>query len=268
VARLTLAEAGVRPPAAAGSFYPADPARLGATVDSLLADVAPAPFGARLRAIVVPHAGYVYSGAVAATAWAIVRAIRPPVARVILAGPAHFVPLRGACVPAASRWRVPIGEVAIDADLRALARTAGARVDDGPHEPEHSLEVQVPFLLRVAAAARMLPVAVGEMSPRAAADLLGRLAGDSDLLVVSTDLSHYHDDATARRLDRRTVEAIEARDPAAIGDLDACGIFALRGLVELAARRGWPVRTLDRRTSADAGGSRDSVVGYAALAFG
>jgi hypothetical protein len=171
-------------------------------------------------------------------------------------------------VPAASRWRVPIGEVAIDADLRALARTAGARVDDGPHEPEHSLEVQVPFLLRVAAAARMLPVAVGEMSPRAAADLLGRLAGESDLLVVSTDLSHYHDDATARRLDRRTVEAIEARDPAAIGDLDACGIFALRGLVELAARRGWPVRTLDRRTSADAGGSRDSVVGYAALAFG
>jgi MEMO1 family protein len=269
VARPVVAERNVRAPAVAGSFYPADPARLAATVDHLLAEAGSVRLDRPLRAIVVPHAGYLYSGAVAAASWAAVRAMTPMAARVVLAGPAHFVPLHGACVPAATRWRVPTGEVEIDDDLRALAEAAGARSDDRPHEPEHSLEVQLPFLLRVAGAGvRALPVAVGEMGRGPAAELLERLVEESDLLVVSTDLSHYHDDATARRLDRGTVEAIVARDPAAIGDLAACGVFALRGLVELAARRGWHARLLDRRTSADAGGDFDRVVGYAAIAFG
>lgn len=266
--RTPVAEPGVRPPVVAGSFYPADAARLAATVDRLLAGAAPVRLAGRPRALVVPHAGYVYSGAVAASAWAALRGTSP-VARVVLAGPAHFVPLRGACVPAASRWRTPIGDVEIDADLRSLAEAAGARIDDRPHEPEHSLEVQLPFLVRVApAGVRVLPVAVGDTSPGAAADLLGGLAEDADLVVVSTDLSHYHDDATARRLDSRTLDAIVDRDAAAIGDLAACGVFALRGLVELARRRRWPVKVLDQRTSADAGGDVDRVVGYAAVAIG
>ena len=268
--RPAVTKSGVRPPAVAGIFYPADPARLAAIVDRLLNE-APRPRpGRRPTALVVPHAGYVYSGAVAATGWAAARgATPPPLARVVIAGPAHFVALRGACVPAARRWRVPMDDVVIDDELRELAAAVGARIDDRPHEPEHSLEVQLPFLLRVApAGVRLLPVAVGDSTIAPTAELLGRLADLADLLVVSTDLSHEHDDATARRLDRRTTDAIVARDPAAIDDLAACGVYALRGLVELARQRDWPVRLLDRRTSADAGGPADRVVGYAAFAVG
>jgi AmmeMemoRadiSam system protein B len=255
-------------PAVAGTFYPGDPEHLRAAIARLLA-AAPAPDLERPpRAIVVPHAGYLYSGAVAAAGWAALRAIDRPVSRIVLAGPAHFVPLRGACVPAAGAWRTPIGDVAIDPDLRAVAAAAGATIDDRPHAAEHSLEVQLPFVATLVPAARVLPVACGEQRAVATADLLAALADASDFVAVSTDLSHYHDDATARRLDAATVEAILARDAAAIDDLAACGLFALRGIVELARRRGWEVRLVDRRTSADAGGDPERVVGYAALAIG
>jgi AmmeMemoRadiSam system protein B len=258
----------VRLPAVAGTFYPGDRDHLDATVGRLLAETPPPSLEGPPHAIVVPHAGYVYSGAVAAAGWAALRAVGHPVSRIVLAGPAHFVPLRGACVPAAGAWRTPIGEVEIDPDLRTVAAAAGARVDDRPHAQEHALEVQLPFVVRLAPGARILPVAIGDMSTAAAADLLAALADASDLVAVSTDLSHYHDDATARRLDARTVEAIVARDAEAIDALAACGVFALRGIVELARRRSWAVRLLDRRTSADAGGDPGRVVGYAALAIG
>lgn len=270
--RTAAAEPGVRRPAVAGIFYPADPARLAATVDRLLGEAPPGTRdGRRPKAIVAPHAGYVYSGAVAAAAWAAARAAAPasPLARVVIAGPAHFVALRGACVPAARRWRVPTGEIEIEEELRDVAARAGARVDDRPHEPEHSLEVQLPFLLRIAPpGVRLLPIAVGESPSVATAELLGRLGDGADLLVVSTDLSHEHEEAAARRLDRRTIDAILARNPDAIDHRAACGLSALRGLVELARQRDWPVRLIDRRTSADAGGPTDRVVGYAALALG
>jgi AmmeMemoRadiSam system protein B len=258
----------VRRPAVAGTFYPGDPEHLAATVARLLAEVLPLALERPPRAIIAPHAGYVYSGAVAAAGWATLRVLDHPVTRIALAGPAHFVPLRGACVPAAGAWRTPIGEVEIDPDLRTVAAAAGARVDDRPHAPEHALEVQLPFVVALAPGARVLPVAVGDMSAAAAADLLAALADASEVVVVSTDLSHYHDDATARRLDARTVEAILARDAEAIDDLAACGVYALRGIVELARRRSWTVRLLDRRTSTDAGGDPGRVVGYAALAMG
>jgi AmmeMemoRadiSam system protein B len=257
-----------RLPAVAGTFYPGDRDHLDATVGRLLAETPPLSLEGPPRAIVVPHAGYAYSGAVAAAGWATLRQAAHPVTRIVLAGPAHFVPLRGACVPAAGAWRTPVGELEIDPDLRTLASAAGARIDDRPHAPEHSLEVQLPFVVRLAPGARVLPVAVGDMSVAATADLFGVLADASDLVAVSTDLSHYHDDAAARRLDARTIEAVVARDAEAIDDLAACGVFALRGIVELARRRSWAVRLLDRRTSADAGGDPGRVVGYAALAIG
>lgn len=252
----------------AGTFYPGDREHLDATVGRLLAEASLVALEHPPRAIVVPHAGYAYSGRVAAAGWATIRQIVRPVRRIVLAGPAHFVPLRGACVPATEAWRTPIGDLEIDPELRELAVAAGARVDDRPHAQEHSLEVQLPFVARLTPDARVLPVAVGDMSTDAAADLLGALAHGSDLVAVSTDLSHYHDDATAHRLDARTVEAIIARDAGAIDDLAACGLFALRGVVELARRRGWGARLLERRTSADAGGDPGRVVGYAALAIG
>lgn len=269
----------VREPVVAGAFYPAAPERLADLVDRLLArgtEVRPRPARPRPvpHALVVPHAGYVYSGEVAAIAYASLRAGAAPPARVVIVGPAHFVALRGASVPVADAWSTPLGIVPVDAGLRDSALAAGAVADDRPHAPEHSIEVQLPFLQRLAATGRapgalaILPIAVGGLAPDAVADLLVPLAAAADLVVVSTDLSHYEPDAVARRLDRRTLDAVIALDPDAIDDDAACGATGLRGIVEYARRGRLPVTVLDRRTSADAGGDAGRVVGYAAVAIG
>ena len=261
-----------RPPAVAGAFYPAEPDRLAHDVDRRLARAA-APVAARhrrgrhVRAIVVPHAGYIYSGDVAARAYALIRIQRP--ARVVVAGPAHFVGLLGVAVPGDRAWTTPLGAVPVAEDLRTVAVEAGALVDDRVHAREHAVEVQVPFLQRVGAAElEILPVAVGETEPGEVARLLARLAAVADLIVISTDLSHYLAEPVARRRDERTVRSVLRGDPGAIGEGDACGVFALRGLTAWARDAGLEVRLLDRRTSADAGGDPDRVVGYAALAIG
>ena len=177
--------------------------------------------------------------------------------------------MRGAVVPAADAWGTPLGTVAIDTPLREAALAAGAVADDRPHAPEHSIEVQLPFLQRLLRdELSILPVAVGGLDARPLAALLALLRAEADLLVVSTDLSHDHPDDVARDLDRRTLEAIVDRDPDSLASGAACGIVGLRGVVELARREGLAVSVLDQRTSADAGGDRDRVVGYAALAIG
>lgn len=261
-------EPTVRRPTVAGSFYPADRSELADTVDELLAAAAhgghPAPV-----ALVVPHAGYVYSGPVAATAYATLRPLAGVIRRVALLGPAHRVRLHGLAVPATSAWATPLGLVRVDADLRAAAVAAGAVVADEPHRDEHALEVQLPFLQRVLGAGfTVLPVAVGESSPAAVADLIERVAGDpATRVLVSTDLSHYHDRQTAVRLDRRTADAVLARAEDEIGPYDACGSAALRGLLAHARRRGLVARLLDLRTSADTAGDPRRVVGYGAFAF-
>ncbi len=253
----------VRLPSVAGTFYPADPARLAAEVDGLLEGATPAAVPEPV-ALVAPHAGYVYSGPVAASAYALLRARTPE--RVAILGPAHLVPLRGAAVPSAPAWRTPLGDVRVDPWLRELAVEAGAVVDDEVHAPEHAVEVQLPFLQRLAGdGLSVLPVAVGVAEPAEVAELVGALAPHA-FVVVSTDLSHYHDDATAKRLDRRTADAVLARDPGRIGREDACGSFALRGLVEHARRAGLDVHLLDLRTSADTAGDPWRVVGYGAFA--
>jgi AmmeMemoRadiSam system protein B len=274
----------VRPPAVAGAFYPAAPERLADLVDRLLArgiedrpHSAP-PRRARPRpathALVVPHAGYRYSGEVAAIAYASLRASAAPPTRVVIVGPAHFVALRGASVPVADAWSTPLGGVPVDVGLRDAALAAGAIADDRPHAPEHAIEVQLPFLQRLATTGRaplalaILPIAVGGLAPAAVADLLTPLAAAADLVIVSTDLSHDERDEVARRLDRRTLDAVVALDPDAIDDHAACGATGLRGIVEYARRGRSSVTVLDRRTSADAGGDPGRVVGYAAVAIG
>jgi hypothetical protein len=259
----------VRPPAVAGSFYPSDAGRLERDLRSMLAAARRAgPTPERPLGLVVPHAGYDYSGPVAASGYARIEPWAEAIARVALFGPAHFWPLEGAAASSASAWRTPLGEVELDEELRRLALDAGAALADEPHLPEHALEVQLPWLQVILGSdARVLPVAVGRSRAEDAASLLGAVADAADLVVVSTDLSHYLPIDRARERDRRTAEAILARDAAAIGSEDACGLFALRGAVELAERRGWAVELLDLRTSGDTAGDPRRVVGYGAFAF-
>jgi hypothetical protein len=259
----------VRPPAVAGSFYPRDPRRLAGTVDALL-DAAGALFdGEPPRGLVVPHAGYAYSGPVAAAGFAALRPRAEQVRRVAVLGPSHFVPLSGAAVSEARAWGTPLGEVAVDGGLREIAVSAGAVPDEGPHAGEHAVEVELPFLQRMLPAGfAVLPVAVGETEAARVADLVGVLWAEADAVVVSTDLSHYLDDARTRARDRETAGAVVRREPDGIGCHDACGVFALRGLVEHARRVGLTVRLLDLRTSADTAGDAARVVGYGAFAVG
>jgi hypothetical protein len=257
----------VRRPAAAGTFYPGDRAALARQVDLLLEE-APPWRGERPWGIVAPHAGYRYSGPVAATAYAAIGAREATIASVVVIGPAHYVPLFGCAVPSSGAWSTPLGEVPIDDGLREVAIRAGCAVDDTPHAPEHSIEVHLPFLQRlVGGRLRFLPVAVGRAPAAEVASLLETLDPHVDLVVVSTDLSHFEDLDTARRLDRRTAGAVVLLDADAIGPSGACGVFALRGAMAFARRAGLSIRVLELRTSGDAAGDVDRVVGYGAFAI-
>jgi MEMO1 family protein len=259
----------VRQPAVAGTFYPADPAELTALVDRLL-DTVPAPAGEDpALAYVVPHAGLRYSGPTAAHVYARLRGTGS--GTVVVLGPAHYVPLRGAAVPAVERWATPLGEVPVDTELvQVLARDGHVAVDDAPFVQEHSLEVQLPFLQRSRLAGlRILPVAVGQS---AVDDLVVTLsaileAAPDALLLCSTDLSHYQPYEAADAQDARTAQAVLHLAAERIGPRDACGVFALRGLVGWARHRNLRADLLHRCTSAQTGGSPDRVVGYAAFAF-
>jgi AmmeMemoRadiSam system protein B len=255
----------VRPPAVAGRFYPADADELRDLVDRLLGGVRARPRPVLPAALVAPHAGYRYSGAVAATAYAQLPAAVP---RVVLLGPAHRWPLDGMAVPAVDALATPLGTVAVDDDARTAATAVpGVAVDDRPHDGEHSLETQLPFLQRVLGPEiAVLPVLVGRTEPGSVSALLTALLGvDGALAVVSTDLSHHLDERSAHARDRRTAEAVVARDAGALGPDDACGHHPLRGLLHHAAERGWTVDLLGLATSADSGAERDRVVGYGAF---
>lgn len=258
----------VRAPAAAGRFYSGDGEALGNYVDDLL-DGVPVSRAQRLApAYVVPHAGYIYSGPTAAHVYARLRRFAGDVRRVVLVGPAHYVPVHGCVVPRADGWATPLGTMRVDSALREVLAGAGVEVDDGPFVPEHSLEVQLPFLQRgLSSRTTILPVLVGESTVDAAADVIGVLAGTGALVLCSTDLSHYQDEASAQAQDARTAEAVLELVPERVGVRDACGVYALRGLLGWAKREGLRPVQLHRCTSADTMGSPDRVVGYAAFAF-
>ena len=261
----------VRPAAVAGSFYPSDPAVLRRAVAAHLAAGAPAAPGADERspkALIAPHAGYVYSGPIAATAYRTLARARGSVERVLLAGPAHFLPVPGVALSSADAFATPVGPVAVDAAARERALTiAGAAVDDAAHAGEHSLEVQLPFLSEVLGPVPVLPLLVGRRGSTVLADVLDLLwGGDETRIVVTTDLSHYHDDATAKAIDRETADAIVARTEQ-LQPERACGAGAVLGLLEVARRHDLAVRLLDLRTSADTAGDPDRVVGYGAFSL-
>lgn len=259
----------VRPPAVAGSFYPENPAVLTAVVEDFLSEVAREPDAAAPKAIIAPHAGYIYSGPVAAHAYARIKQLRGRVSRVVLLGPAHYVAVTGLAVPSAEAFDTPLGRVAIDlAGVEGIADLPYVEIADAPHGPEHSLEVQLPFIQVTLGNVELVPLAVGQALPTEVSGVLTRLWGEADtLIVISSDLSHYLAYETARRRDTATAEAIEALDGARLGPNDACGYLPIAGLLtESKRRRLRPVR-LDLRNSGDTAGPRDRVVGYGAWAF-
>jgi AmmeMemoRadiSam system protein B len=257
----------VRRPAVAGLFYPSNPGVLRSTVAAYL-DAAAEPTRDPPRAVIAPHAGYRYSGPIAATAYRGLAGARGAVHRVLLAGPSHFVPLDGVAVSSADAFATPLGPVVVDEAARDRARAVpGVVVDDRAHADEHSLEVHLPFVTEVLGTVSVLPLLVGRGGPEVLADVLDALwGGDDTRIVVSTDLSHYHDDATAKAIDRETAALIVDRCPR-VDPERACGAGAVSGLLECARRHDLEVRLLDLRTSADTAGDPSRVVGYGAFAL-
>lgn len=259
----------IRPAAVAGTFYPADAAALRAQVQSCLGGVPAHNGGVPPKLLVVPHAGYVYSGPVAGHAYARLAPWAGRIRRVVLLGPAHRVAVRGLAVPSVDVFETPLGSVHIDRAARdALAGFAQVVQDDRAHAQEHSLEVQLPFLQSVLGAAfTLLPLAVGDATIDEVAEVIEHLwGGEETLIVVSTDLSHYLSYDDARAADRTTA----ARIAALATDIDpheACGAHALNGALAAARRHGLKAQLLDLRNSGDTAGDRRRVVGYAALAL-
>lgn len=261
----------VRTPAVAGMFYPDDPAELRAEVRGHLDRADAPPGGPPPKAIIAPHAGYVYSGPVAASVYKALRGARGSIRRVVLLGPAHRVAFRGLALSTATSFATPLGLIPIDEE--ATSRILGlpsVGFLDAAHAQEHSLEVHLPFLQEVLGSFSLVPIVVGEATAAEVAAVLDALwGGPETLIVVSSDLSHYHDYATAKGMDEATRGAIEAMRPEAIGYEDACGRRPVSGLLVAAKRRGMRVSTVDLRSSGDTAGSRarDRVVGYGSFAF-
>lgn len=259
----------IRPPAVAGRFYPGVASQLATIVDGLLAEARPHAWA---KAMIVPHAGFVYSGPVAASAYASLRGYEGArIRKVVLLGPAHRVALEGLAIPSVSAFRTPLGEIPIDAELAALAGgLPDVVVSDEAHREEHSLEVQLPFLQRVLDDFTLLPVVVGHTTPAAVANLLERVwGGDDTQILISSDLSHYHGYAEAAALDRQTAGWIATSEEPGLDHQRACGAACIDGLIELARRHPGRFRRecIDLRNSGDTAGPRDRVVGYGAFAF-
>jgi hypothetical protein len=268
-------------------FYPADRQQLHNDVSQYINDALGLQTGLQTdlqtasraddvvpKAIIAPHAGYIYSGPVAASAYARLLPARDRIHRVILLGPSHRVPFRGLAISSADTFATPLGEIKIDQEATALiADLPQVHLLDEAHAQEHSLEVHLPFLLEVLDDFLLMPLVVGEAHPAEVAEVLERLwGGPETLIVISSDLSHYHDYATAQQLDKATSEAIESLQLESIHSEDACGCVPVSGLLHLARKRGLHASTVDLRNSFDTTGgdtasSKARVVGYGAYVF-
>ncbi len=260
----------VRPPAVAGAFYPADTATLRGMVEGLLDAAAVPEIDVDPAMAIVPHAGYVYSGPIAATAYRLIHELVPRPERVVVVGPSHFVRFDGIATPGAESMQTPLGLVPVDEGLRAAAEDHPVVLPDTTaHGREHSLEVQLPFLQAVLGSFGCLPLATGGVAAGVVADVLDVLLGERGVFgIVSSDLSHYLDYAMARARDEATAGAIVDLRIDDIGGGDACGRTAVQAALVVAQRRGWGCRLLDLRNSGDTAGDQRSVVGYGAFVLG
>jgi AmmeMemoRadiSam system protein B len=253
----------IRQPAVAGMFYPARRGDLHEMLETLLAAAPHADLPAP-KAMIVPHAGYIYSGPVAATGYARLQAVANSVRRVVVMGPAHRVAFHGLAVTDDSIFRTPLGDINLDtAAIQELLALPQVHIDNEAHRLEHSIEVHLPFLQEILESFTLVPLVVGDATPREVYDVISMLwDGPETLLIMSSDLSHYHDYETATRLDRATSHAIETLAFEKIGYEHACGRNPVSGLLLYARKHGLSVEVLDLRNSGDTAGPRDQVVGY------
>ncbi len=257
----------IREPAVAGQFYPGNASELGATIrvffEAVQGEEGPAP-----KALIVPHAGFIYSGPVAATAYARLRPFSGLYTRVILLGPAHRIAVTGLALSGADAFRTPLGDVPLDKDALDALTTLEVRVVDATHQFEHSLEVHLPFLQSVIESFSLVPLVVGDATAESVAEVIDALwGGPETLIVISSDLSHYLGYDEARVSDKATCQAIESLEAHSIDHDHACGATPICGLLISARRRGMQVTTLDLRNSGDTAGDRSRVVGYGAWQF-
>lgn len=271
-------EKNIRPPAVASMFYPGGATELRKAVQNYLSnadteeDVSQLKKEeiAELRTLIVPHAGYIYSGKIAASAYRLLEQNQNQFKRVLLLGPAHRVWLEGAAFPEADAFETPLGEIALDKELKEkiLAEFSWISVSDKAHAEEHCLEVQLPFLQETLGEFKLLPLVVGDAKTELLAALIQQFSEDTEtLIVISTDLSHFHDYQTAREIDARTANAIELLEQNRISTEDACGAYPLRGALLAASQNQWNVHRLGLCNSGDTAGDRGRVVGYGAWAM-
>lgn len=265
-----------REPAVAGMFYPDDPLLLQHQLEHFLANANSTSANTDIvpKALIAPHAGYVYSGPIAASAYQLLAPLAQRLSKVILLGPSHRVPLIGLAAPTANFFRTPLGDIPIDREgIDKLVKQSLITVNDLPHQLEHSLEVQLPFLQTTLDDFKVLPLVVGNASSHQVAEVLHAVwGGNETLIVVSSDLSHYHSYLDAQRIDQDTTAMIE-RFADNITDTQACGCKGINGLLKLTNEKGMSIKTLDLKNSGDSfeakapGANRDKVVGYGAYAI-
>ncbi len=257
----------VRTPAVAGMFYPGEANELRHTIREFLQKVeatSPVP-----KAIIAPHAGYVYSGPIAASVYARLKPARDTISKVVLLGPSHRVPLNGLAASGMHSFATPLGEIPVDRQaLDEILTLPQVSVLEQAHANEHSLEVQLPFLQEVLGDFSVIPLVVGEATAEQVGEVLEKLWGDTEtLIVISSDLSHYHDYQTAQKMDKLTSQAIENLRPEDIHYEQACGRNPVKGLLHVARTRGMQAKTVDLRNSGDTAGPKNQVVGYGAYVF-
>ncbi len=253
-----------RKPAVAGSFYPANPKALKDMLDGFLA-----PFGnggKAPKALIAPHAGYIYSGSVAASAYARLKSVRDSISRVVLIGPSHRVAFQGLAVSGADSFSTPLGDIMIDKQaIEPLLNLPFVGYLEQAHTQEHSLEVHLPFLQHTLSNFKLIPIVAGDASPDQVSQVIDKLWDDNEtLIVISSDLSHYHDYLSAQRLDRHTSDLIEQLRYQEITSEFACGKVPVTGLLKLLREKALRIKTIDLRNSGDTAGDKQRVVGYGA----
>jgi len=257
----------IRKPAVAGYFYPSDASELKSDIQKYLSKIKET--GPMPKALIAPHAGYTYSGPVAATVYGRLRDNKDKIQRVVLFGPSHKVAFYGLAAPTSLYFETPLGKIPIDQEsIKTIQNLSQVIVSDEAHAQEHSLEVHLPFLQEILGEFKLVPLVVGDAEPNQVGEVLEKLWGGSEtLIVISSDLSHYHDYKTAQKLDKATCQAIENLRPQDLKYDSACGRNPVNGLLYISKTKDLKVETIDLRNSGDTAGSKDQVVGYGSWAF-